>query len=459
MTMLNNLLLVVIIAVKCVFASDASIPALLWSPERSMAHLPEVMAHETVNADTFLNNYLDPLMKSSQNSAVIFLQDKLHVDDFTKFADVYSVDSDGGAFKNVKQLMEDHFSLELPQVLNPDDAVEKLKSFFKKIHTVSSIKDVENLNLSGDESFLLIVNLEPVHSQSDQEKALKQNDETIGAISHHLQKRRINYSALYTALSAGKGLNEHVESYANRHLMADASANNNGTFMNVSDGNIYVFLRGAKLCLKKGKENDHIYTDPCDLNATLDVNDNTASFSEWTNNTANIVLFFPNQTFENETFNVHFSILAQKKIDKWIMEQLVLNITFGPKSAYNTSLENATLSKDSQDLTISVLYSYHCTEMKMYLDYIHDKELEFYKGSYLLLDGFQVQPFNIQHDRFSYAQDCVPYFTTPIWMALFSSSFLLLILYFGTIMVLNLSIMDRYDDPKGKTIVVNAGAE
>lgn len=105
--------------------------------------------------------------------------------------------------------------------------------------------------------------------------------------------------------------NEHVESYANRHLMADASANNNGTFMNVSDGNIYVFLRGAKLCLKKGKENDHIYTDPCDLNATLDVNDNTASFSEWTNNTAKYVLdslkkfYF----FSVGNFHMHFSKL------------------------------------------------------------------------------------------------------------------------------------------------------
>lgn len=71
----------------------------------------------------------------------------------------------------------------------------------------------------------------------------------------------------------------------------------------------------------------------------------------------------------------------------------------------------------------------------------------------------QVQPFNIQKNRFFDAQDCVPYFTTAIWMFLFSALFLISILIFGVLMVLSLSTMDKYDDPKGKTISVAQGTD
>ncbi|KAH9512702.1 hypothetical protein Btru_037981 [Bulinus truncatus] len=427
-----------------------------------MTHLPEVKAHETVSEDVFLKSFLEPLMKDSTENAVVFLQDKLHVDDFTKYADVYSVESDGGAFRNVKDLMENHFSLELPQVLNPDIAVEKLKSSYNTVHIVKSLKDVENLDFSGDGNFLLIVNLQPIHKVVDQEKALKQNDKTVGDISHLLQKRSIKYSALFTAYSAGEALNSDAESHANRHLM-EASYNNNGTgvFMNASDGNIFVFLRGGKICIRENIKPDYssYFTQPCVYNATLTPTEDTANMSKSSNTTANIVLNFPGISNGSLKSDLQLLINAEKYVDKWIMKELILNITFEPGAGFNESLQNATLSKGSQDLTISVLYSYHCTEMKMFLDFKHQKDLDVYMGSYIILDGFQVQAFRIQNNRFSYAQDCVPYFTTAIWMALFSSAFLLLILFFGTIMVLNLSIMDRYDDPKGKTIVVNAGAE
>ncbi|ESO94938.1 hypothetical protein LOTGIDRAFT_144791, partial [Lottia gigantea] len=56
---------------------------------------------------------------------------------------------------------------------------------------------------------------------------------------------------------------------------------------------------------------------------------------------------------------------------------------------------------------------------------------------------------------FGHAWDCVTFFSTAIWMALFYGLIFIAILYYGMYMMFNLSTMDRFDDPKGKTITVN----
>lgn len=44
----------------------------------------------------------------------------------------------------------------------------------------------------------------------------------------------------------------------------------------------------------------------------------------------------------------------------------------------------------------------------------------------------------------------------PIWSGLFITFLLVLILSFGISMMMNIKTMDRFDDPKGKTITISA---
>ncbi|CAL1545151.1 unnamed protein product [Lymnaea stagnalis] len=441
-------------------ASELTVPVLMWSPERSLSHLPEVRAHEALKSDDFLNTYLDPLMKTPTESAVIFLQNKLHVDDFTKFADVYSLKSDGGSFKNIKHLMDNHFSLEFPKVVDPNLVLKKLKSFYKDVYTANSVEDVENLDLNTQNPFLLIIHLKPIHDE-EQETSIAKNDETIGAVSAYLQERNIKYTALFTGESAGDAMADTIVSYNNRHLLEVSAepSNVNGTFMNVSrsDGGLmYVFMREGQLCVK----NSTTLSGPtCSLNLTLSPTETTASESYGGNDTATVILLFANVTSGDDIYDVRIIMDVVNFPDRWVMTSVTLNLTALNRHDMNTSLENATLNRDTLDLTVPFPYSFHCTELTMYVDEVRQKDLKEYKGTFITLSSFQIQPFNVPGDYFFHPQDCVPYFTTGIWMALFSSAFLLAILFFGTIMVLNLSIMDRYDDPKGKTIVVNQGAE
>jgi V-type H+-transporting ATPase S1 subunit len=67
---------------------------------------------------------------------------------------------------------------------------------------------------------------------------------------------------------------------------------------------------------------------------------------------------------------------------------------------------------------------------------------------------FQIQPY-IEERRFGAAYDCVYFFTVPIWSGLFVCAIFSIIMIFGLVMIMDIKTMDRFDDPKGKTITIN----
>lgn len=68
----------------------------------------------------------------------------------------------------------------------------------------------------------------------------------------------------------------------------------------------------------------------------------------------------------------------------------------------------------------------------------------------------QVQAYAVQHNSsFGDAYDCVGFTSAPIWSGLFVTFILALIMTFGLTMMMDIKTMDRFDDPKGKTITVN----
>ncbi|KAA0198193.1 hypothetical protein HAZT_HAZT004096 [Hyalella azteca] len=56
--------------------------------------------------------------------------------------------------------------------------------------------------------------------------------------------------------------------------------------------------------------------------------------------------------------------------------------------------------------------------------------------------------------KFSPTWDCVGFFTIGIWSGLLASLLAVFILAVGLGMLANIKTMDRFDDPKGKTIFV-----
>lgn len=58
--------------------------------------------------------------------------------------------------------------------------------------------------------------------------------------------------------------------------------------------------------------------------------------------------------------------------------------------------------------------------------------------------------------EFSPADDAVTFFTIPILSGLFVTSLLVTIVLLGLSMIFDIKTMDQFDDPKGKTVTINA---
>lgn len=85
----------------------------------------------------------------------------------------------------------------------------------------------------------------------------------------------------------------------------------------------------------------------------------------------------------------------------------------------------------------------------------------FFLATNFRLYFFQIQLFfdksgNETNPKFSDAYDCVGFTSIPIWSGLFITAILLMILTFGITMMMDIRTMDKFDDPKGKTITINA---
>ncbi|GBP33067.1 V-type proton ATPase subunit S1 [Eumeta japonica] len=73
--------------------------------------------------------------------------------------------------------------------------------------------------------------------------------------------------------------------------------------------------------------------------------------------------------------------------------------------------------------------------------------------------NMQIQPFfrNVSDElKFGEAYHCVGFTSVPIWTGLMIVFIILAITMYGFMMMMDIRTMDRFDDPKGKTIVINA---
>ena len=75
----------------------------------------------------------------------------------------------------------------------------------------------------------------------------------------------------------------------------------------------------------------------------------------------------------------------------------------------------------------------------------------------VVISGLQTQVFkkmDLDKQTFGPVWDCVGFFSVPIWCGLISTLICTFILLWGLYMLAEVRTMDRFDDPKGKTIMV-----
>lgn len=196
--------LVAVAVVAAASAAEQQVPLVLWSSDRNL-WAPAANTHEGhITSDRQLSTYLDPALELGPRNVLLFLQDKLSVEDFTAYGGVFGNKQDS-AFSNLENALDlAPSSLVLPAV--DWYAVSTLTTYLQEKLGASplhvDLATLRELKLNASLPALLLIRL-PYTASSGlmaPKEVLTANDEVIGQVLSTLKSEEVPYTAALTAV-------------------------------------------------------------------------------------------------------------------------------------------------------------------------------------------------------------------------------------------------------------------
>uniref|UniRef100_A0A8C3QPA9 V-type proton ATPase subunit S1 n=1 Tax=Cyanoderma ruficeps TaxID=181631 RepID=A0A8C3QPA9_9PASS len=425
------------------------VPMLLWSTQRSQWN-PGTAVHEgqVVSAQELMV-LLQPLFTQNSRNLILFLQDRLSVDDFTYFSESYG---NKNPFQNVQEILQSSpSSLVLPAV--DCKATRDLLSVLQesgdwKLTNLTNL-NISHLEVKASNPNLLVVQLQPLSSDLEEIstlEAIAENDKIIGRVTMELQERGIHFSVIYTALRPSRiSRRTDVVASVRRQLMAAEEDSLSYPPLNVTTGNDTCILFYATNF--SFKANRSVLIDL--TNATFLTRNVDTSASECSDSNTTLSLKYTNPVNGISSLEIRF---------------LMTNKFYAVSARKWSTLDSVEIVQDGEKfakfnvpgISAPAEYSFHCQLVgtsNLYPARLVPSDNEA-KNWNVFISELQIQGFNIINNQFSYASDCTGFFTPGIWMGLVTSIILLWILTYGIHMIMQLTTNSRFDDPKGPALSV-----
>ncbi|XP_004717613.1 V-type proton ATPase subunit S1 [Echinops telfairi] len=436
----------VLVVTAAAVTAEQQVPLVLWSSDRDL-WAPAADTHEGhITSDLQLSTYLDPALELGPRNVLLFLQDKLSVEDFTAYGGVFGNKQDS-AFSNLENALTlAPSSLVLPAV--DWYAVSTLTTYLQEKLGASplhvDLATLRELKLNASLPALLLIRL-PYTASSGlmaPREVLTGNDEVIGQVLSTLQSEAVPYTAALTAVRPSRVAREAtlVSGGLGRQLLektTQADVPHPPVSYNDTAPRILFWAQNFSVAYNKQ------WKDLTSLTFGVQHLNLTGSF--WNSSAAVLSLTYPQLfgtmvTFKFIFANRFYPVSARHWFN---MERLEVH-----------SNDSITYFNASQ-ITAPSTYSFHCQFVSSTSG--SNSLLVLYTQPslwQLTLRDFQIQAFNVTGERFSYASDCAAFFSPGIWMGLLTSLFLLFIFTYGLHMILSLKTMDRFDDHKGPAIAL-----
>ncbi|KAM9668456.1 V-type proton ATPase subunit S1 [Dama dama] len=427
-------------------ASEQQVPLVLWSSDRGL-WVPAADTHEGhITSDMQLSTYLDPALELGPRNVLLFLQDKLSIEDFTAYGGVFGNKQDS-AFSNLENALDlAPSSLVLPAV--DWYAISTLTTYLQEKLGASplhvDLATLRELKLNASIPALLLIRL-PYTASSGlmaPKEVLTGNDEVIGQVLSTLKSEDIPYTAGLTAVRPSRVARDvaMVTGGLGRQLLQRTVAPpaiNAPVSYNDTAPRILFWAQNFSVAYGEHWE---------DLTSrTFGVQDLNLTGSSWNDSIARLALTYDSLfgtmvTFKFTLANRFYPVSARH----WFtLENLEIHSN-GSVAYFNAS-----------QVTGPSIYSFHCehvsSENKDGNLLVPDTQPSLWQMTFR---DFQIQAFNVTGEQFSYASDCAGFFSPGIWMGLLTSLFMLFIFTYGLHMILSLKTMDRFDDHKGPTIAL-----
>lgn len=382
----------------CSVYSTEFVPVLMWESSSESHPKKGIPTLATISADEFK----DIVMQKLQNKpvVVIFAEESLSMEDFS-----WQDEAGKGYFPNLENISSESVGLTyLPFVHAPLHAfhhlpVQEQEWYDLKLGPNSLSNDDKALNET-----LLYVKLDDATSDEDRPDLLKRHDAVISQVYRALVEHHGDVLAVYTAHHSSWQTGEETLTRRVRHLLAtDMIASDEKAY-----GNNRTLLYAPTMTLTIGQKS-----------TTLE--NGIAGGDE------DLIINFP------DNITVVFSFENINSPGYWSLQGV------------HVTVQNELFVFSDVKIGAPLEFSYHCSQEVVFN--ADDNKLS-------IINDFQVQPY-IDGRRFGAAYDCVYFFTVPIWSGLFVCTIFTLIMIFGLGMIMDIKTMDRFDDPKGKTITIN----
>ncbi|XP_051516386.1 V-type proton ATPase subunit S1-like [Myxocyprinus asiaticus] len=449
----------ILLAFVCVLATvlgDEQVPVVAWASDGfvlSPVNAPS--AGHTVSMDE-LESYLNRAMSTTPHNLLLFLQDKLSVDDFTMYGGVFGNKQDS-VFHNLEAALRSSSSLWLPSVSSSATASVStlLQNQIDTAPLYMNPETLAQLRLNASVAALLVFRL-PYSGGPDMMSAkevLSGNDEVIGQVLSIMKAQSVPYTAVFTALRPSRVIEEAspaVHSVGSRSLLQSRHGEPPAPYMPVEfkeKGSTCILFWAEKLVVSQyqsGKWERHDLTSKTfGEGVTPDLTGSSCNetHSRLVLNYVDVLnfhsfklIFVMNQR--------HYKVSARR----WFTMDLVQLEYDGKKASFNAS----------RHIYAPAEYSYRCESVSSsrYPQLSPHSAKDNANEWQISFDDFQIQGFNVAGKDFSYANDCAGFFTPGIWMGLVTSLLMVLVLTYGLHMIMQLRTMDRFDDPKGPAISV-----
>ncbi|CAB3261190.1 unnamed protein product [Arctia plantaginis] len=386
--------LLVLSVVNC-YASVA--PVYMWGDLPQ--HLSEANPLTTLNEEEFAQILKE---ETAESLVVVFAEQTLSVEDFSRR------DDDGlPSFNYLHSKIGS--AAYLPSVANP---LEVLKTFADGSETTIDLTNAvssDDISVKSSDKFV-IINLKDALEDESRTAYLRRHDEFMQNTVSKLQENGVKVVAIYTAYSPSWIIPVS-------HSRARRAASRND----------FIDLIGLRLHAKSISLKSRNETIPL----TPLVSSNTTFDTDVMNTTL---------VYENDT-----SIMLNfvMKGGYWYFDSVTLSLS--------TFLENL---YPVEEVFAIEGFSYRCAENVRFASVNDTRDYT------LNFENLKIQPFfenTNSSTPFGDSFNCVGFFSAPIWAGLFVTFILLAITFYGIMMMMDIRTMDRFDDPKGKTITINAG--
>ncbi|XP_030050005.1 V-type proton ATPase subunit S1 [Microcaecilia unicolor] len=426
------------------------VPLLIWSSQGSLWNTVAAPHEGHVTTDVQLASYLDPALTSGPRNVLLFLQDKLSLEDFTAYGGVFSNKQDT-AFSTLESVLESSpSSLVLPSV--DWYAASTLSAYLKEKLGTSPLHidqaTLWELKLNGSIPSLLVVRLPYTAGTSlmSPTEVLSGNDAALGQVLSVLKAEEVPYTAILTATGPSRASRDVSSMGSTGRQLLQVSTAAPATYPPLAypKNNPCILFWAKNISLAYDKE------PAVDLtNQTFHSSIVSTEGSTCTNESAVLALTYKNifrglpVTLTFRMLNRHYPVSGRN----WFTLNH-LEVSFNSSAAFF----------NASQVTAPSNYSFHCgyvSNLPEHGSILVPKGTDSFTQLWMVyFEEFQIQGFNVTYGNFSYASDCSGFFSAGIWMGLVTTFLLVFILTYGLHMVMSLKTMDRFDDPKGPSISV-----